>query len=109
MKIIGYHYGHPWYWDEEHNQRWSDTHEIIKQHSLAACMKIDRACVSCKKFQNEDGTDPCLGKLPGVVAACCGHGERGYIAFENGVNIHFYTYMICEKGVYKVFFSKAKK
>jgi len=31
--------------------------------------------------------DPCLGLLPGVVAACCGHGgkERGYLKFSNGV------------------------
>jgi hypothetical protein len=36
------------------------------------------------------GPDPCLGKLPGVVAACCGHGEdEGYIWFENGLCIRF--------------------
>lgn len=27
----------------------------------------------------------CLGNLPGVVAACCGHGvKEGYIKFSNG-------------------------
>jgi hypothetical protein len=33
--------------------------------------------------------DPCLGVLPGVSYACCGHGvaEKTYIAFENGVVI----------------------
>lgn len=34
--------------------------------------------------------DPCFGKLPGVTAACCGHGqEPGYISFENGVVVRF--------------------
>lgn len=33
--------------------------------------------------------DPCLGKLPGVAFACCGHGDAkyAYIAFENGVTL----------------------
>lgn len=31
--------------------------------------------------------DPCLGMLPGVVEACCGHGNdaKAYVMFENGV------------------------
>ena len=31
--------------------------------------------------------DGCLGMLPGVVDACCGHGdkEKAYIHFQNGV------------------------
>jgi hypothetical protein len=37
--------------------------------------------------------DPCLGVLPGVLYACCGHGDKpfksGYIAFENGVTVRF--------------------
>lgn len=36
------------------------------------------------------GPDPCLGVLPGVLAACCGHGKKqGYIYFENGVTVYF--------------------
>ena len=36
----------------------------------------------------EDGHDACLGALPGVIAACCGHGvKEGYILFENGISI----------------------
>ncbi|KKM83850.1 hypothetical protein LCGC14_1305030 [marine sediment metagenome] len=32
--------------------------------------------------------DPCLGKLPGVISACCGHGlHEGHIRFENGTRI----------------------
>jgi hypothetical protein len=45
-------------------------------------------CVRCGKMPTEDGHDQCLGTLPGVVAACCGHGvEEGYILFENGIII----------------------
>jgi hypothetical protein len=32
--------------------------------------------------------DGCLGRLPGVSFACCGHGKRpGYIVFENGIRV----------------------
>lgn len=33
--------------------------------------------------------DTCLGYLPGVAEACCGHGGRGYIIFKNGTRIAF--------------------
>ena len=50
-----------------------------------------RHCVKCKKFYTPDDSDvdPCLGMLPGVDAACCGHGDRSisYIRFTNGVVI----------------------
>jgi len=38
-----------------------------------------------------EGHDPCLGTLPGVLFACCGHGGRafGYVYFENGVTIRW--------------------
>lgn len=51
-----------------------------------------RPCPHCNKELKKDGMDPCLGELPGVVAACCGHGGRGfhspYIMFENGIVIN---------------------
>ena len=55
-------------------------------------------CIKCGKKRNDDGTDACLGKLPGVLSACCGHNGdghnkngTGYIIFENGMYIegHF--------------------
>jgi hypothetical protein len=35
------------------------------------------------------GIDPCLGRLPGVKNACCGHGfpQYGYIMFDNSMVI----------------------
>jgi len=51
-------------------------------------------CPKCNKEATEDGHDPCLGALPGVRAACCGHGIDeiyGYIWFKNDIHIsgHF--------------------
>jgi hypothetical protein len=34
-----------------------------------------RDCGACGLAQTEEGHDPCLGTLPGVMNACCGHGE----------------------------------
>lgn len=46
------------------------------------------ACKRCGLPPTAEGHDPCLGALPGVSNACCGHGwQRGYIAFTNGVVI----------------------
>ena len=48
------------------------------------------ACPNCGRRPGKDGEDFCLGKLPGVKAACCGHGTgEGYILFRNGVTIRF--------------------
>jgi hypothetical protein len=48
-------------------------------------------CTACKRIRRREGDpDPCLGKVPGVVNACCGHGVgEGYMIFENGMAISF--------------------
>jgi len=50
-----------------------------------------RPCKKCGKLfpLGEGGVDPCLGVLPGVDNACCGHGDPmyAYIRFTNGVVI----------------------
>lgn len=47
-----------------------------------------RSCIRCGKFPTVEGYDSCLGDLPGVDFACCGHGvEDGYISFKNGITI----------------------
>ena len=37
--------------------------------------------------------DPCIGLLPGVDNACCGHGDpsESYIQFSNGVTVRGFT------------------
>ena len=48
-----------------------------------------RPCGECGKHRTKEGHDACLGKLPGVMNACCGHGsiENAYIQFLDGFSI----------------------
>lgn len=56
---------------------------------------IGWVCPECQLPRGADRCDPCLGKLPGVLFACCGHGGKtkvnseGYIFFENGTTVRF--------------------
>jgi hypothetical protein len=44
---------------------------------------VERPCVQCGVLAPPDGPDPCLGMLPEVVSACCGHGvEEPYLKFR---------------------------
>jgi len=45
------------------------------------------SCGHCNKSQTKEGYDDCLGKLPGLMNACCGHGniDEMYIQFLNGI------------------------
>jgi hypothetical protein len=56
---------------------------------LPATGGVIRPCKKCNKIfpLGEGEVDPCLGILPGVDNACCGHGirEASYIRFTNGV------------------------
>jgi len=76
------------------NERWvyEDTGETID---------IVRPCKKCGELFQADDIDPCLGELPGVENACCGHGvsERAYIKFESGVIVRgFPTIQYTERG-----------
>ncbi len=45
-------------------------------------------CPKCLRWYDAgEEPDPCLGELPGVVGACCGHGDskKAYMSFANGV------------------------
>ena len=46
-------------------------------------------CGQCGKSYTSEGHDGCLGTLPGLMNACCGHGsiEETYIQFLDGVCI----------------------
>jgi hypothetical protein len=43
-------------------------------------------CGHCGKENTPEGHDGCVGTLPGVMNACCGHGAIGeaYVQFPNG-------------------------
>lgn len=47
-------------------------------------------CVLCNEQRTVDGHDPCIANLPGVLYACCGHGNAdGYIKFSDGRCLRF--------------------
>jgi hypothetical protein len=64
----------------------SNDLKTITNHSDTSIKRIP--CVKCGKLPTDEGHDACLGTLPGVIDACCGHGvTEAYINFENGVTI----------------------
>lgn len=50
-----------------------------------------RPCIVCgqQEWSGDGAVDNCLGLLPGVSNACCGHGDPtcSYIQFTNGLLI----------------------
>lgn len=73
--------GHPIYFK---NDSWfySDTHEATAGN--------ERPCGHCGKFTTKDGHDGCLGELPNIMNACCGHGVESdaYVQYWLGNSIH---------------------
>jgi len=59
--------------------RYTDTKQPVE--SLPG-----RDCGHCGKPPTAEDHDACLGTLPGVVNACCGHGEvkSAYVDFDDG-------------------------
>lgn len=44
-----------------------------------------RPCGYCGKYNTAEGHDGCLGTLPGVMNACCGHGYSDpYVQLMDG-------------------------
>jgi hypothetical protein len=47
--------------------------------------KRKRICAKCRQLRTKQGHHPCIANLPGVLMACCGHGQRdGYVMFVDG-------------------------
>lgn len=47
-------------------------------------------CKTCGCVPTIEGHDGCLGRLPGVAFACCGHGiEEGYVMWKDGITVRF--------------------
>ena len=53
----------------------------------------ERRCTVCGAMVGPDRPDACLGKLPGVREACCGHGQprNAYIHFNSGLIVRGFT------------------
>ena len=87
--------GHPIIWK---NNEWvyEDTEEASGFNSIV------RPCKKCgKTFEGSSigDADPCIGELPGVDNACCGHGvpELAYIRFETGVVVKGFSIEYTER------------
>lgn len=66
------------------NFRYVDTGAIA-----GARLQDSRPCARCGRPPTPEGHDACLGKIDGVVSACCGHGkEEPYRVKENGEISH---------------------
>lgn len=48
-----------------------------------------RSCGHCHKYPTVEGHDACLGTLPGVKNACCGHGQvaEAYVQLVGGKHV----------------------
>ena len=46
----------------------------------------DPVCGQCGSMKTPEGHDGCLGTLPGVANACCGHGRESeaYVSLSDG-------------------------
>lgn len=50
----------------------------------------ERPCGHCLCMSTKDGHDACLGTIPGVINACCGHGNanEAYVQLAYGVAVY---------------------
>ncbi|MBF4469170.1 MAG: hypothetical protein ISP01_07165 [Methanobrevibacter arboriphilus] len=79
-----YFRGQEAYFDEDNNI-WKFTSDDSPVNKY-----VNIVCPKCMKKMKEDEVDNCIGRLPGVKHACCGHGvKQGYIIFENGIKLTF--------------------
>lgn len=73
--------GHPIAWDAL-RERWiyCDTREPTVETWRG------RPCGHCGQHATPEGHDACLGTLPGVTNACCGHGNdaEAYVQRPDG-------------------------
>ena len=80
-----YYRGHAAYLDRE-REAWFylDTDALV--FSVENGFRDARPCTFCDRKPTVEGYDPCIGFLPGVRSACCGHGVTpSYVVWDNGV------------------------
>jgi hypothetical protein len=70
--------------DPEAQKRACRAERRLRRVHIIEDARVD-PCPHCGLSRTAEGHDGCLGTLPGVKAACCGHGvEDGYVLFETG-------------------------
>ena len=79
--VNGYHRGYNIYADNGQPWRYTEDDKLVA--------KVEKPCFRCGHVHAKEAPDRCIGHLPGVLTACCGHGEpqKAYIKFKNGARI----------------------
>ena len=92
--------GHKVYYNKE-KQEWLYSDDDTST-------SVERPCKRCGHMPLENGEDWCLGHIPKVKNACCGHGvEEGYIQLENGKSFRE-EFEISERIITKVEYEKTE-
>lgn len=95
---------------------WSafDDQWVYEYDKMPVKFNPDRPCGRCGLPNTPEGHDGCLGTLPGVMNACCGHGveKDAYVQFGDGRIVRgklaiqefekFGTFTDCEKRDLKI-------
>lgn len=81
MTATGYLRGHAIEWVNDH---WVYTDDKTPTAGNR------RDCAECNQPDTPEGHDACLGTLPSVMNACCGHGHNSlaYVQYEDGSTLH---------------------
>jgi hypothetical protein len=75
--VRSYYRGHEIYYDSQKVWRYTDNDEIVDDNK-------SRPCPRCGMPPTTNGYDYCIGYLPGVISACCGHGVCKPILIQEG-------------------------
>lgn len=83
MGAWGFHRGHAIEFDQP-NDVWRYSAD-----GVAVPDDAERDCGHCGKSSTSEGHDGCLGTMPGVVNACCGHGrdDEAYVVTDTGNDV----------------------
>ncbi len=62
---------------------YNDTNKPVKNN-------INISCGFCGQLKTKEGHDACLGIIPKIMNACCGHGniQEAYIQFIDGLCVY---------------------
>jgi hypothetical protein len=77
--------------DPDYCSAWRYVDDLTKTPQDSENTGVERPCPACHRLSEPNGPDACLGWLPGVISACCGHGvEIPSVVLETGVQLTGY-------------------
>ena len=62
------------------------NNEWLYKDTMTPTVGNERSCGHCDKSNTSEGHDGCLGTLPNIMNACCGHGSdnEAYVQHLDG-------------------------